>query len=87
VAASRARHHRGARLRAARTVGLVSKADVPDPARPWIGLSTANATLRTDNGRLVVAQVRRDTPAEAAGVSVEDEILAIGGYRVLLTNG
>ena len=64
------------------TVGLVSKADVPDPVRPWIGLSTANATLRTDNGRLVVAQVRRDTPAEAAGVSVEDEILAIGGYRV-----
>jgi predicted metalloprotease with PDZ domain len=64
------------------TVGLVAKADVPDPPRPWIGLSTSNGTLRNDNGRLVVAQVRRDTPAEAAGVSVEDEILAIGGYRV-----
>jgi len=64
------------------TVGLVAKADLPDPARPWIGLSTANGTLRNDNGRLVVVQVRRDTPAEAAGVSAEDEILAIGGYRV-----
>jgi predicted metalloprotease with PDZ domain len=64
------------------TVGLAARADVPDPARPWVGLSTANGTLRNDNGRLVVAQVRRDTPAEAAGVSVEDEILAIGGYRV-----
>ena len=64
------------------TVGLVAKADVPDPSRAWIGLSTSNNSLRNDNGRLVVAQVRRDTPAEAAGVSVEDEILAIGGYRV-----
>jgi predicted metalloprotease with PDZ domain len=64
------------------TVGLVVRADVPDPARPWIGLSPANGTLRNDNGRLVVVQVRRGTPAEAAGVSAEDEILAIGGYRV-----
>ena len=63
-------------------MGLVVRADVPDPARPWIGLSPANGTLRNDNGRLVVVQVRRGTPAEAAGVSAEDEILAIGGYRV-----
>jgi predicted metalloprotease with PDZ domain len=50
--------------------------------RPWIGLALG-ATLRNDAGRLVVAQVHRGTPAEQAGVNVDDEILAIGGYRVL----
>jgi predicted metalloprotease with PDZ domain len=53
-------------------------------AKPWVGLSTVmpGATLRNDNGRLVVVQVRRGTPAFDAGVNAEDEILAIGGYRV-----
>jgi predicted metalloprotease with PDZ domain len=51
------------------------------PAKPWVGLAIGT-TLRNDSGRLVVAQVRRGTPAEKAGVNVEDEILAIGGYRV-----
>ena len=44
----------------------------------WIGAVTRNA-----GGRLVVAQVPRDTPAHAAGFNVDDEILAIGGHRVL----
>ncbi len=49
-----------------------------------MGLTTVmpGATLRNDNGRLVVAQVRRGTPVFDAGVNAEDEILAIGGYRV-----
>ena len=38
---------------------------------------------RPTNGRLVVAQVRRDTPAFTAGFNVDDEILAIGDHRVL----
>jgi predicted metalloprotease with PDZ domain len=58
----------------------------PEPAstKAWVGLTTAmpGATLRNDSGRLVVAQVRRGTPAFDAGVNAEDEILAIGGYRV-----
>ena len=56
----------------------------PPSTRAWVGLTTATpgATLRNDNGRLVVAQVRRGTPAFDAGVNAEDEILAIGGYRV-----
>ncbi len=38
---------------------------------------------RNDAGRLlVVSQVRRDTPAIAAGLNVDDEILAIDNYRV-----
>ena len=63
------------------TVGLLVKTDLPDPPRPWLGL-VLGGTLRNDDGRLVVSQVRRESPAESAGVSVEDEILAIGGYRV-----
>jgi len=58
----------------------------PEPAstKAWVGLTTVTpgATLRNDNGRLVVAQVRRGTPVFDAGVNAEDEILAIGGYRV-----
>ncbi len=44
----------------------------------WIG-----AVVRTVAGRLVVARVPRETPAHAAGFNVDDEILAIGGHRVL----
>ena len=50
----------------------------PDrPARAWLGMTTRN-----DAGRLVVTQVRRGTPAYAAGLNVDDEILAIDGFRV-----
>ena len=44
----------------------------------WIGVVT-----RAADGRLLVAQVPRDTPAHAAGFNVDDEILAIGDHRVL----
>jgi predicted metalloprotease with PDZ domain len=47
------------------------------PGRPWLGIATRN-----DAGRLLVSQVRRDTPAQAAGLNVDDEILAIGDFRV-----
>lgn len=43
----------------------------------WTGLVTKN-----DNGRLIVTQVRRETPGYAAGLNVDDEIVAIGDYRV-----
>ena len=45
--------------------------------RPWLG-----ATTRNDAGRLVVSQVRRDSPAQAGGLNVDDEILAIDEFRV-----
>ena len=45
--------------------------------RGWLGITTRN-----DGGRLVVTQVRRDAPGAIAGVNVDDEILAIGDYRV-----
>jgi predicted metalloprotease with PDZ domain len=45
--------------------------------RAWLGL-----TYRNDNGRLLVSQVRRGTPGFDAGFSVDDEILAIGDFRV-----
>jgi predicted metalloprotease with PDZ domain len=51
--------------------------------RAWLGLQLARpATLKNDDGRLVVTQVRRGTPAYEAGVNVDDEIVALGGYRV-----
>jgi predicted metalloprotease with PDZ domain len=47
------------------------------PGRAWLGMATRN-----DAGRLVVAQVRRGTPAYDAGLNVDDEILAIDDFRV-----
>ncbi len=49
----------------------------PKPApRGWLGLGT-----RAANGRLVVSQVRRETPGFVAGFNVDDEIIAIGELR------
>lgn len=45
--------------------------------RGWLG-----ATTRVEDGRLLVAQVRRGTPAHAAGLNVDDEILGLDDYRV-----
>jgi predicted metalloprotease with PDZ domain len=61
---------------AARTLGLDLR-PAQSSGRPWLGVST-----RTDAGRLLVSQVRRDSPAQAAGINVDDEILAIGEFRV-----
>ena len=44
----------------------------------WIGLETHSA-----GGRLLVSQVRRDTPGWHGGVNVDDEILAVNDERVL----
>ena len=59
-------------------LGLEFSAPPEDEERGWIGVRTLAA-----GGRLVVAQVRRDTPGFDAGFNVDDEILAIGDYRVL----
>ncbi|HEX2253954.1 MAG TPA: PDZ domain-containing protein [Thermoanaerobaculia bacterium] len=49
----------------------------PDQRRAWLGAETA-----VTEGRLVVRSVRRGTPAFAAGLNAEDEILAFDDYRV-----
>jgi predicted metalloprotease with PDZ domain len=52
--------------------------DDGDPAqRAWAGLKT-----EVRDGLLTVTEVRRGTPAFAAGVNAGDELLAIDGYRV-----
>jgi predicted metalloprotease with PDZ domain len=45
--------------------------------RPWLGITTRN-----DGGRLLVSTVRRDSAGSAAGINVDDEILAIDEFRV-----
>jgi predicted metalloprotease with PDZ domain len=63
------------------TLGLrfrpVAAPRTDQPQAAWLGMSTRNA-----DGRLVVTQVRRGTPAFAAGLNVDDEILAMNGFRV-----
>jgi predicted metalloprotease with PDZ domain len=48
-----------------------------DKPKAWIG-----ATTKIDAGRLIIAQVKRETPAFAAGLNVDDEIVAIDQVRV-----
>ncbi|HEX3130240.1 MAG TPA: PDZ domain-containing protein, partial [Thermoanaerobaculia bacterium] len=43
----------------------------------WLGVDT-----EVQSGRLVVTQVRRETPGYEAGINVGDEILGLGDYRV-----
>ncbi|MBI3927054.1 MAG: M61 family metallopeptidase [Armatimonadetes bacterium] len=50
--------------------------DEPEPG--WLGLST-----REEKGRLVVTEVKRETPAHQVGFQVDDEIVGLDGYRVL----
>ena len=47
------------------------------PARPWMGVSTGEA-----QGRLVVSRISPEGPADLAGLSVGDIILAVGDEGV-----
>jgi predicted metalloprotease with PDZ domain len=44
--------------------------------------ATLGLTTKVDGGRLVVSQVRRGTPGYEAGINVDDEIVALGEFRV-----
>lgn len=57
--------------------GLRFRGVEPRSQRAWMGGATRN-----DAGRLLVSSVRRETPAYAAGINVDDEILAIDDIRV-----
>ena len=52
-------------------------AGTDEPRTAWLGLKT-----KLDGGRLVVSELRRETPGHSAGFNVEDEIIAIGELRV-----
>lgn len=52
-----------------------------EPADPLPGFLGADTRAR-DDGRLVVSRVRDGTPASVAGLYVDDEIIALNGYRV-----
>jgi S1-C subfamily serine protease len=47
------------------------------PARPWLGMYTADA-----QGRLVVNGLANGGPAERAGVRAGDQVIAVGSHRV-----
>ena len=58
--------------------GLRFKKDEKKDQEPgWLGAKTA-----IKDGRLVVTEVRRNTPGYSVGLNVDDEILAVDDYRV-----
>jgi predicted metalloprotease with PDZ domain len=54
-----------------------ASASSPAAAKTWLGMEP-----QVQDGRMVVKEVRRGTPAFEAGLNVEDEILGLGDYRV-----
>ncbi len=52
------------------------------PVDPKALRATTGLVTRNDSGRLVVSQVRRNTPAYDSGINVDDEILALDDLRV-----
>lgn len=56
---------------------LVASGRRPSPARPWLGIHTAEA-----QGRVVVMRLNDDGPAKAAGIRPGDIIVGVGGSRV-----
>jgi predicted metalloprotease with PDZ domain len=61
---------------ALRTFGLRFKKAMAE-TQAWIGIETTSR-----DGKLVITSVREDAPAQGAGLAAEDELIAIGGYRV-----
>lgn len=55
-------------------------AEANEPRKSWLGAST-----KDDAGKLVIREIRRETPAYAAGLNVDDEIVALDDYRVTPT--
>jgi predicted metalloprotease with PDZ domain len=52
------------------------------PADERLPRATLGLTTKVDGGRLIVSQVRRGTPGYDAGINVDDEIVALGDFRV-----
>ena len=60
--------------------GLRFKPETPRPGerqKAWLG-----ALMKVEDGRLLVTEVKRETPAFKAGLNVDDEIIAIDDFRV-----
>jgi predicted metalloprotease with PDZ domain len=60
-----------------RLVESKKKDEDEDETAGWLGTET-----EIQHGRLVITQVKRETPAYEAGLNVGDEILAVGDYRI-----
>lgn len=56
---------------------LPNKLEPPDGPPGWIGVETKN-----HDGRVVVTKVREGTPAYDGGVYVDDELVAVDGFRI-----
>ncbi len=62
---------------ALQSVGLEVKDQNANKKDAWLG-----AALKTQNGQLVVSSIVRDSPAWHDGLNINDEVVALNGYRL-----
>jgi predicted metalloprotease with PDZ domain len=58
-------------------VGLVLKNQNGNPAKAYLGIGS-----KEENGRTIITTVELGSPASKAGLSAQDEIIAVNNYRV-----
>ncbi len=56
-----------------------SSDELPKPTPSWTGLDLASS-----DGKVVVKKVVRSSPGDIAGINVDDELIALDGYRLSL---
>jgi predicted metalloprotease with PDZ domain len=56
-----------------------SSDELPKPTPSWTGLDLASS-----DGKVVVKKVVRGSPGDIAGINVDDELIALDGYRLSL---
>lgn len=52
-----------------------------DKGKPWTGFSTSDK-----GGKLMITRVQSGSPAAMAGLNVDDEVIAVDGFRVTASN-
>ncbi len=58
------------------TLPTVSSRPAPKP-RPWLGMKTSS-----EDGRVTVSSVQPESPASDVGLNIDDEVIAINGFRI-----
>lgn len=66
-----------AKLDAKKSVAPTASSRPTPKPRPWLGMSTTS-----DDGKITISSVKPDSPASDVGLNIDDEVIAINGFRI-----